>query len=173
MTVSCLPIDCRSICGSGAECSQCHGQMMSQADKNDDRRQSICRLKHMYLYVVTLMGCLSALNCGGPQSSTAHATEAGAALKGFATRRSVLAATCFKGPMQIMALNMRPFWYRVLLYASVIVLYAALAISLRHLTKHWLHVAIVPRPDWACGLGILAAITWTLLTAVYSGDLLR
>ena len=49
-------------------------------------------------------------------------------------------------------------------------LYAALAISLRHQTRHQLDVAIVPRPDWACGLGILAAITWTLLTAVYSGD---
>lgn len=59
---------------------------------------------------------------------------------------------------------------RLILYAAVIMLYAALAISLRHQTKQQLDVAIVPRPDWACGLGILAAITWTLLTAVYSGD---
>ncbi|KAK9818511.1 hypothetical protein WJX74_005681 [Apatococcus lobatus] len=57
----------------------------------------------------------------------------------------------------------------LMLYAAVITLYAALAISLRHQTKQQLEVAVVPRPDWACGLGILAGITWTLLTAVYSG----
>ena len=58
---------------------------------------------------------------------------------------------------------------RLILYVTVVALYAALALSLRHETKKQLDVALLPRPDWACGLGILAAMTWTLLTAIHAG----
>ena len=59
---------------------------------------------------------------------------------------------------------------RLVLYIVVVGLYALLALSLRHKTKDQLGVAILPRPDWAAGLGLLAAITWTLLTTVHAGD---
>ncbi|KAK9863471.1 hypothetical protein WJX84_005146 [Apatococcus fuscideae] len=57
---------------------------------------------------------------------------------------------------------------QLFLYFGVVALYASLALSLRQTTKEQLGVALLPRPDWAAGLGLLAAIGWTLISIVHA-----